>query len=79
MFGGPFHKRTHISEGFPQNRIRVSGPHIWTEDTIESMVGTTVALSTRTVKSATCLKASGLDTYSLGIESRKSIVDCRDF
>ena len=55
-----------------------SEPRILTEDTIESTVGTILALSTRTVKRYV-LAASGLDKYSLRIKSRKSIVDCRSF
>ena len=47
MFGGPFLERTHIS--FRETGSGLSGPRISTADTIESTVGTILALSTRAV------------------------------
>ena len=50
MFGGPFLRRTHISDGFPRNRIGALWvTHIDRRD-IEITVGTILALTTRAVK-----------------------------
>ena len=50
MFGGPFLGRTHISDGFPRNRIGALWATYIDRKDIESTVGTILALSTRAVK-----------------------------
>ena len=58
MFGGPFLGRTHISDGFPRNRIGALWATYIDRKDIESTVGTILALNTRAVKRY-ALTASG--------------------
>ena len=65
MFRKPFLGRTHISDGFPRNRIgALWATHIDRRD-IESTVGTILALTTRAVKRYV-LAASALFTFAMG-------------